>query len=123
MAEAICSAIPGNAVVVTNEIKYAQKIKLVSESVNSKIIFPAALEDELLSKLPDGLFPANIALALSVCEMYGAGRLKAFDAICTVYNNNPGDYKNFSVAQNNIIFVNGFAVNDISSAENFINHR
>lgn len=122
MAEAICSAIPANAVVVTNEIKYARKIKQAAELVNSKTIFPSALEEVLFAKLPDGLFPANMELALSVCEMFGAERLNAFEAICSVYNSNPGYDKNFYVAQQNVFFVNGFAVNDIPSAETFIDH-
>ena len=110
-AESICNAIPENSIVVTGEVDFLQLIKEKAKARNSKMVVVSPREGESdFSKL-------NSAIALEVCRLSGAEKgdatrrieAKAEELTTDVYDI-PCDSK----------FINGFAVNDTSSAKKFL---
>ena len=120
MADAICSAMPENAIVVTNEVKYADKILETAVLRNTKVIFPEKLSTDQLCRLPDGLFPGNAELAITVCGLYGVDEEQTLNAILDVFNSLPPLETEIKINEKKVTFINGFAVNDVPSAESFI---
>jgi gamma-polyglutamate synthase len=121
-AEAICSAIPYNSTVLTSEVHFFPLIDRYAKGRNSKVFMVNNLEEKYSSLLPDGAFSINIALALAACRTAGVNEDSAFNNILEVIKNKPHPLIEFSVNEQKIRFADGFAVNDVPSAEDFIKY-
>jgi gamma-polyglutamate synthase len=121
-AKAICSAIPRNTTVLTSEDKFLPLIKQYSRKKNCNLISVNKLDPEYLSRIPDGIFDVNIALALEACAIAGIDKETAFANILNAINNNPVPMLEFLDKNKSIRFVDGFAVNDVPSARGFLQY-
>jgi len=121
-AEAICSAIPKNCMVITNEKHFLDKIRDKASVRNSIVITPEELDHEMADTLPYGVFPENIALALAVCKEAGVEPIRSGRAILKMLSDCPSPLTTFSDGNKSLHFLNAFSVNDIDSTELFISH-
>ncbi|MDF1558767.1 MAG: poly-gamma-glutamate synthase PgsB [Bacteroidales bacterium] len=121
-AEAICSAIPANCRVITGERTFINKIKEKASAGNSTVVTAGELEERLRERLPYGIFPENVALALTVCREAGIDPEKAETGIMNWIASTKSPLKTINDGGKKIRFLNAFAVNDIDSTESFIGH-
>lgn len=117
--KAICEAIPSNTILVTAEIKYLKEIITSAKSKNSSLTF---IEDSgsKSSGIPNDPFTANIKLALEVCKTANVENVKTEKAILEMMKSDENSLVEFNLAGKKIRFINGFAVNDVPSAEEFM---
>ncbi len=121
-AEAICSAVPSNSLVITGEKRYQDKILFHAKNKGSKVqIIENSYVEELRSELPDGVFAENVALALSTCRALNVDVKNAKQRILDYISIN-NKYLHVLDKQRDIHFLNGFAVNDIESADAFLKY-
>lgn len=117
---AICGAIPARGKVLTVQDENFSEVQAFALKKNATLFLSKEFIDP--AKLPDGIFPQNINLALSAIEILGLKTEAALPEMLTkpqpfskaLYNIHSEKFK-FS-------FVNGFAVNDTPSAEAFVNY-
>jgi gamma-polyglutamate synthase len=121
-AEAICSAIPHNSIVITSEESIIPEITKIAAARNSKILLIKSLDEKYSSLIPRGAFSINIAIALEVCRIAGVDLDKAFMNILELIKNKPFPLIEFLANEKKIRFIDGFAVNDVPSAKKFIGH-
>lgn len=121
-AEAICSAIPENCKVITNERRFLDKIKDKAEKQNSTVILAEEADNALKERLPFGIFPENVALALAVCKEAGVERTRSEAGIMNCILNSESPLTTISQGGKKIHFLNAFSVNDIDSTALFIRH-
>jgi poly-gamma-glutamate synthase PgsB/CapB len=117
-AEAICTAIPSNATVVTCEQRYLPLIKQVSKERNSQVVVPQMMDN---ADLHPNIYRVNLEMALEVCVLAGVdcdiakrGMLASDNA-----TNKPATKK----MKHGLRLINGLAVNDTSSAEKILLRR
>lgn len=121
-ADAICQAIPENCTVITNEIHFLDKIKEKASVKGSRVITPLMSYQEYAEKLPFGVFPENIELALTVCQVAGVDRIQAKEDIIKYVQNRESPLTTVYYDSGKIQFLNAFAVNDVDSTSFFIHH-
>ena len=118
-AEAICSAIPYNATVLTSEEHFLPLINKYAKSRNSKVVSINSLDEKYSSLAPEGIFIPNIAIAMAACIYAGVNADLAFNNILKLINKKPAPFIKLKVNDKQIIFINGFAVNDVPSVDDF----
>jgi poly-gamma-glutamate synthase PgsB/CapB len=121
-AEAICRAIPAHCRVVTGENKFISKIEEKAAAGDSTVIRAGELDERLRERLPYGIFPENVALALTVCREAGIDPELAEKGIMNWISGTKSPLKTIHDGGKIIRFLNAFAVNDIDSTESFIGH-
>jgi poly-gamma-glutamate synthase PgsB/CapB len=121
-AESICSAIPKNCTVITNETRYLYLIKETAAIRNSIVVSLQDQKNIHINELPEGIFFENVALALAVCDIAGVDRKLAEEGVmrCVLTMENP--LSTIIYGSKKIRFLNAFAVNDIDSTVAFINN-
>jgi poly-gamma-glutamate synthase PgsB/CapB len=118
----ICSAIPENCTVITNETRYLSMIKAKAAAKNSKVISAQEREVEPVADQRYGVFPENISLALAVCEAVGIDRKLASEGIEKLMAQYKTPLTTVKYEAKEIRFLNAFAVNDVESTDSFLNH-
>jgi poly-gamma-glutamate synthase PgsB/CapB len=113
-AKSICNAIPSNSLVFTAEKKHIELINSIAQRRNSKVIFVEEIDN---FNLPDGIHPINIAIVKKVCEYIGIDCKDISKLIINKFANE--DSVNIKLNNNNI-FINSFAVNDVDTAQKLI---
>lgn len=121
-ADAICSAIPANCKVITNEKHFIKKIEEKASASHSTVITTGELDERLRKQLPFGIFPENVALALTVCKEAGIDPDLAETGILHWISNIKSPVTTIRHGGKEIRFLNAFSVNDIASTESFIGH-
>ena len=121
-AEAICNAIPANCKVITNEKHFLKKIEEKAAANNSIVITTGELEERLSKRLPYGVFPENVAMALTVCNEAGMDLSQSETGIMNWISNSTSPLTTIHADKKTIRFLNAFSVNDISSTTTFIEH-
>ena len=121
-ANSICNAIPANCTVITNEIRYLDKIKEIATANNSLVVSPKPLKPELLKRVPFGIFPENISLALAVCDVAGINYELAEEGIINKILSSKSPLFSINYDSKEIKFLNAFAVNDVDSTSSFLKH-
>nr|MBN2278082.1 poly-gamma-glutamate synthase PgsB [candidate division Zixibacteria bacterium] len=119
-AAGICSAIPSNTRVLTVKNDYLDTIRKYAGKKNSRVIVVDDLDGQIKSSVPEGVFPANVALALAACTEAGVSPNIALPAILEeagISGERPIDLNRLG---SKALFINGFAVNDTPSAEKYI---
>lgn len=117
--DVICSAIPKNATVVTSEKKYISRIKNVASKKNSKVV---EVNTEHLQNIPDGIFNSNIAIALEVARIVGVEQKLTSKKINQILKKEKSPIYKYKVNGNLVELINGFSVNDVESANDFLNY-
>jgi len=121
-ADAICQAIPEKCTVITNEILFLKKIREYASVKGSQVIVPPPSSLKSIEHLPYGVFPENIELALTVCEIAGADRLLAREGILKYVQSRESPLTTVHHDARKLIFLNAFTVNDVESTAFFIQH-
>jgi gamma-polyglutamate synthase len=120
--ESICSAIPKDSLVVTSEKRYLKEITSFACLRNSKVISTESLDDNLSFQIPLGVFESNVTLAVKVCEILKIDSIKAFHSICDYAVKKKSAMIDLKVGDFNVKFLDGFSVNDVQSASDFLNY-
>lgn len=121
-AEAICSAIPSNSIVVTNETLLLDIVRKRAEERNSKVVLPEKLDPDLEKQLPVGVFPENVALAVEVCKLCGVNSIRSINSILSSFTDHRPAYNPIEIEGKEYVFLNAFSVNDVDSTESFIRY-
>ncbi|NLE34544.1 MAG: poly-gamma-glutamate synthase PgsB [Bacteroidales bacterium] len=121
-AEAICSAMPVNCKVITTESRFLKKINDEATAKKSIVVTAGELDEGLRERLPYGVFPENVALALTVCREAGINRDMAERGIMKCISESTSPLITVRSAGKTIRFLNAFAANDVDSAVSFIGH-
>lgn len=117
--DSICSAIPNNCVVITSETVHFKKIIDYAKKVHSRVINAKKYELPEEVKNIAGVVEDNLQITLAIaCELkIDPGKflqnIPSFEE--------EAQQKTISVNNYNVKFYNGFAINDVPSAEVFIN--
>ncbi len=119
-ARAICSAIPADSLVVTSPGKHLPILKDTINDADSRIFVAGDLTDDLIRRLPVGTHAANVSLALTVCDACAVSKDRALEAILSEAGREATQIS--EATDHNVLFADGFAVNDVPSAESFIDY-
>lgn len=115
-ATAVCEAVPRGAKVVVADHDPAPVIMDLLARRGCEVTKPDELND---MELPFGVFPANLELAVKVCEMAGVDRAVALKGILAEYADTG---INVCTTIGQLRLVNGLAVNDTITARHFLDH-
>jgi gamma-polyglutamate synthase len=118
-ANAICSAIPWNSAIITNEKHFLDMIKSFARQRNSDVY---TCDDKSNQSLGghETFIQENIMLALKVCELLNMEEELSEKAILKVLDHKtPIHYESFS-GNTRIRFLNAFSANDVMSTEKII---
>ncbi len=116
--ESIAASLPYHSLVFTVDMEQIDLLKRLAEERGTSVHVVPPLDAVLSAQLPAGMFAANVSLALAVASHCGINADTAFTAI-----KNLGSQKACIETTINgypVRFINGFAVNDVPSAERFI---
>lgn len=120
--KSICSAIPKNSKVISINSPYMDIIKEETKSRKSLFVEATKLSDLEISKLPKIVYKSNLELALTACMELGISRQEAFDSILNLINETETPVFQLAHEKHKQFFLNAFSVNDIESANDFINY-
>ncbi len=120
--KAICNAIPLNSNVVTGEKKYLSQIEISAKLKNSLVVYAADDFEFKNIDVPTNLFKSNILIALAACKSAIVGKVESEKAVLEMIKNSEEALFEFSCADKKIKFLNGFAVNDVPSAQEFVDY-
>ncbi len=116
MVNSICNSIPSNSIVVTCEDNYIYKIKEIAEKRNSTV---TTVKSENIFKevyFSHGVHPSSIAIALKIGEIIGLDKNYSFYQLTKHMRNYKSLLKKIQINDKIIYFINGFSINDVSSA-------
>ena len=118
--KAICNAIPTDSIVISSEQRYRTEIEKSVQMKKSSLIF---VYDEIsgIENIPEGSFESNIKISVAVCKSAGIDEVKARNAIINEIKNSEKLLYEYSFDKSKIKFINGFAVNDVTSSQEFLN--
>ena len=120
MADHICGAIPSNCTVVTNEIRFLNRIKETAVLRNSRVIGNSDFQFDRETELPSGVFPENYFLALTVCQAAGIDNKMAREGILKrIFSTRPS-LITIRVEEKEVSFLDAFSANDVDSTQNVI---
>lgn len=117
-AEAICSAIPANSVIVTNEKSFLDLIRSHASSKNS-IVYTSENNFEISDKIKP-VDKENMAIALQVCQILKLDFEKSKEAMLNVIANRNPIYTEINRDGKVIRFINAFAANEPKSTEKIL---
>jgi gamma-polyglutamate synthase len=122
LADHICNAIPANCKVVTNEIRFLNKIKDKAALRNSMVIPVSELNLEPEVNLPFGVFTENLCLALAVCNVAGIDHKLAREGILKQIYGTRSPLITIKTEDKEFSFLNAFAANDVDSTKAVMDH-
>jgi gamma-polyglutamate synthase len=122
LADQLCNAIPANCTVVTNEIRFLNKIKEKASLRNSKVISLHEFKLEPEEELPSGVFTENLSLALAVCNAAGIDHKLAREGILKRIYRTRSPLITIKSEDKEIRFLDAFAANDVDSTKTVIDH-
>ena len=120
-AIALCSAMAPGSTVITTDDDHLPILREIAARRGNKVIVAGTLSPEQKESLPEGVFAVNVALAVAACRECGVPEKISFPAILNEAAKSVriaaqiGDAERFHV-------VDGFAVNDVPSARDFIEY-
>ena len=119
-AEAMCAFFPSRAALVSNEQVYGDVVDSCATRVSTRVIRAINDGQELPVDVPPGVHAENIALAVAVCEELGIKQDAALQAILEEARVALPPLRTFATPRGCLRFVDGFTVNDVSSATRFL---
>jgi poly-gamma-glutamate synthase PgsB/CapB len=120
--EAMCSAIPRRAVVVTDDLEHRDIISQTAKNRGSRVVFVTSDNSAADRFTPDGVFAANLALALCVCKELGLDPAAALAGIQKEALVRRDRIAHLVLGDLRLSFVNGFAANDIESSQQLLEY-
>ncbi len=117
---AMCEVIPENSVVITDDRDHEEIIRRVAGTRNSRVIGVADTDLPAGVVLPAGVHKSNVVLALRACQEAGADISSALSGILDEASKRSERSTALELGDKRGWFVNGFAVNDIESAQGFV---
>lgn len=121
-AEAMLSAIPRDCVVVAGPCAFAERLTDASRKMGSRVVFAGGDADRRVGALPDGVLEENVAIACAAAEAAGIDRETALRGILDFVGTNAAAPVELAADGGVIRFIDGFAVNDVESAERFVEY-
>ncbi len=118
--QAIAASIPYNSIVYTSDSKHQKTLQLICNERRTKVHIVSPLNPEFSAQLPEGMFAANVSLALAVALHFGIDENRAFNAIKNLKSESQCVDTTINGFQ--VRFINGFAVNDVPSAVCYIKY-
>jgi poly-gamma-glutamate synthase PgsB/CapB len=118
--DALCNAMAKDATVITSPGSHLKRLQEVAAKKGNPVLVTNALTTAQRQQIPEGVFETNIALALTACVVSGVDSSVAWPAILDEATRLRNSAE--TVSGSKFRFVNGFAVNDVPSAEKFIAH-
>lgn len=116
--DALCGAMVSGSIIVTAPGAHIDRLNQRAQQLGNRLDIVSALLPEHKSMVPEGAFDVNIALALAVCNEAGIPETVSFPAIIKEATETVAS--DSALPSDGVRFINGFAVNDIPSAERFI---
>jgi poly-gamma-glutamate synthase PgsB/CapB len=119
-AEAVCAFFPADAPLISHERVYADVVAACAAHASTRVVQLEAAEGESASGLPPGVHAENVELALAACTEMGCERGKALEAILGEARRMRSPLSALSTPRGSLQFLDGFAVNDVTSARRFL---
>lgn len=116
----LSSSIPQNAFLVTDEKRHRAELEKRAHAMNTQLIEAAELCPEDLSRIPPGAMSENVRLALAACRLAGCDATSALDAIIAECARSQDVPYEWCSGRAQLVFLDGFAVNDTPSASRFV---
>lgn len=118
--KSICDAIPPDCTVVTGPDSHLEAIAAAAALKGSQLVVAdLPLAPHLEKHLPEGVFPANMAIVLSICKLHGQDRDQAFQRILQSMEGQDSRLSSLD-RKRDMLVLNGFDVNDTASADAFL---
>lgn len=121
-AEAMISAIPRSATVITGAERYSDRIRTEAKGKESRVVSIENAIGRIKRSLPENVIKENVALACSVAEEAGLDFDRALDSVLESVREEDGKLIEIDSREGTIRFVDGFSVNDVESAERYVNY-
>jgi poly-gamma-glutamate synthase PgsB/CapB len=121
-AAAMCSAIPWRSLVITDDLAHRDVIDRTASARNSRVVFVTDKNVKPGKDCPSGVFPTNVALALRACEELGFDSHTSLTGILKEASHQCDKMVHLDLGGVEVQFVNGFAVNDIESSQQFLDY-
>lgn len=118
-AEAICSAIPSNSKIVTNEKRFIKMISSFAQKRKSEVYTCGDGIESFQSEFGDYI-SENVGLAKKVCELLNVSEQLALNAIYETIRKRNSLFANIKKDDVEITFINAFAANDVLSTKNLL---
>ncbi len=120
-ADALCSPIVAGSKILTTDGYHVPFVRKHSAGSGNPIDIVKPLSAEQAARVPSGVFHENVVLALSVCAECGVAPDIAFPAIIAEELRQVRALVTID-EERHLYFVDGFAVNDVPSATDFIEY-
>lgn len=117
---AMCEAIPSHAAVLTDDSRHIEAIGRAATERGSRVVALSASDLNGIGDVPEGAHRENVALALRACLEVGAERERALAGILDEATQRTEGSRAVPLRNGRSWFVDGFAVNDVESAGNFL---
>ncbi len=121
-ADAILSAIPYDSVVVAGKCAFTEELAAAAGRKRSRVIFAGGPGGRQIGPLPDGVLDENVAIACAAAEAAGIDFDSALRGILDSIGGDAARPIELAGAGGVIRFVDGFSVNDVESAERFVDY-
>jgi len=118
--QCMCSFFPGRSTLVSNEQLYGDRVGATARGLSTRVITARGKETTLLPDLPHGVVEENVLLALAVCKELRIEQDAALPAILAEARRTHSPLYTLTTSRGCLQFLNGFAVNDVSSAGRFL---
>ncbi len=118
-AEMICSAIPSNSIIVTNEKRFLDLIKLYAYGRNS-IVYTCDDKMDSSFESESSFNKENIIIALKVCELLKLDLEKSKNNISKIVADKNPIYTEVISNNTRIRFINAFSANDVESTQKIL---
>jgi poly-gamma-glutamate synthase PgsB/CapB len=120
LAEGPLACIPRGGLLVSGENSLEHFVRLRAGHLGTQVVRPGPEDLELAAQMPAGAARENAALVLSACRMLGVSRAAALAAIAEDAALQEGELIVVAAPEGSFRFLNGFAVNDVPSAQKFL---
>ena len=117
--KSICDAIPKNSVIITTERKYRDEIETETLKKGSSFIHVDDFLNGKVELLNNSVIYDNVAITLCVAEKLNLNTEKFLQTV----NETESEHEALlTIDDREINFINGFAINDVSSAKTLLNN-
>ncbi|MFZ4619347.1 MAG: poly-gamma-glutamate synthase PgsB [Bacteroidota bacterium] len=117
---AIAESIPENAVIISCDTKHLSVLQTIAETRQSRVVIAPSLNAFQIAQLPKGMFADNAALAVAAAVQAGVDERTAYSVLMTFQQT--GECTELQINDIPVRFINGFAVNDVPSADRFMQY-
>jgi len=117
---ALCMSIPSGATLVSLALPQHSAVEEHARGRGTRVIYPPVDILPSAPVLPAHVHPENVMLALTVCRELGLDPQRARAAVLAEAERGDSPLISIPLPGRTLRFLDGFAVNDVSSAEGFL---